>query len=70
MCIRGFLQTGERGSGGCNAYLSRRRVQRAERRLARYKQQAADTDENIWRLQEEMAALDCQRNQKASSNER
>ncbi|KAJ9584905.1 hypothetical protein L9F63_020760, partial [Diploptera punctata] len=62
--------TGERGSGGCNAYLSRRRVQRAERRLARYKQQATDTEENIWRLQEEMAALDCQRNQTASSNER
>lgn len=62
--------TGERGNGGCNAYLSRRRVQRAERRLARYKQQAADTEENIWRLQEEMATLDYQRNQTASSNER
>ncbi|PSN46489.1 hypothetical protein C0J52_19102 [Blattella germanica] len=62
--------TGERSVGGCNAYLSRRRVQRAERRLARYKQQAADTEESIWRLQEEMASLDCKRNQTTSSNGR
>ncbi|XP_069698333.1 uncharacterized protein [Periplaneta americana] len=42
-----------------NAFLNRRRVQRGERRLARLKQQAAECEEAIWRLQNEMAALDC-----------
>nr|CAD7269979.1 unnamed protein product [Timema shepardi] len=44
-----------------NAFLSRRNAQRWERRLTRLKQQVADSEDRIWRLQGKMAGLDQQR---------
>lgn len=44
-----------------NAFLLRRRLRQAERRLVRLQEAAALAEDNIWRLQTEMASLDSER---------
>lgn len=41
-----------------NPFLSRRRVQRGQRRLASLRERAAAAEDAIWKLQEQMAELD------------
>jgi uncharacterized protein YigA (DUF484 family) len=43
----------------CNVHLNRRHVRREEKQLAQLKHQATECEETSWRLQQELAALDC-----------
>jgi len=53
-----------------NVHLNRHRVRREEKQLAQLKHQATECEEMIWRLQQELAALDCHDDDSSSASTR
>ena len=43
----------------CNVHLNRRHVHRGDKQLSQLRHQATECEETSWRLQQELAALDC-----------
>ena len=49
-------------------HLNRRHVRREEKQLAQLKHQATECEETSWRLQQELAALDCHDDDSSSAS--